>query len=95
MLAKTKENIRADFQSLMGSFDKKIAELAQNTRQNNEINQTAINELNKLKLERTKLKQNCINIEGMTEVQVLEQQNVYEKHYNNAIDLLGQPSETM
>lgn len=95
MLSRSKENILSDFFSLIVEMDKKIAELAQYARQQSSTSKTSTNELNVLKLERIKLKEQWATIHAMEETEVLAQQELFETHYDASKKVLEQPSVAM
>ena len=92
-LSGTYKGILANFESLMNRFDEKILEYGQHTRQQQSTPQTKmVNELNKLKLERAKVKQIWIDMQTMTEGQVLDLKTNYDEDYRQALDVLEKPS---
>jgi len=93
-LSGTKEDMVAEFKTLMDKFDERIASLAQYAR-NQQANpsNTSTDELNKLKLERAKVKGISIDMETMTEGQVLDLKKRYDEDYRAAYQLLEKPSE--
>lgn len=93
-LSGTKEDMINEFKSLMGKFDERIAGMAQHARnQQSTPSKTITEELNKLKLERAKVKAIAFEMERMTEEQVLDLKTEYDKDYQAACRLLKRPSE--
>lgn len=93
-LSGTKDGMIAEFKTLMDKFDERIASLAQYARnQQSTPSNTITNDLNKLKLERAKVKGIAIDMETMTEGQVLDLKKQYDKDYQAAYRLLDKPSE--
>lgn len=89
-LSGTYEDMKANFQSLMNRFDAKILEYGQKGRQQIATpSNKLIGELNKLKLERAKIKGIWIDMETMTEGQVLDLKEQYDEDYKAAYRLLG------
>jgi len=93
-LSGTKEGMVAEFRALMDKFDERIAGMAQYARnQQSTPSKIITEELNKLKLERAKVKGIAIEIETMTEGQVLDLKTQYNEDYQAAYRLLEKPSE--
>ena len=83
-LSGTYEGMMANFQSLMARFDQKILEYGQRGRNQSTTPSVELTEeLNKVKLERAKIKQIWINMQTMTEGQVLDLKEEYDKDYKN------------
>ncbi len=89
-LSGTYEGMKANFQSLMQRYDEKILEYGQHGRQQMDTpSNKLIGDLNKLKLERAKIKGIWMEMNTMTEGQVLDLKEAYDEDYKAAYRLLG------
>ncbi|MEM6320394.1 MAG: hypothetical protein AAF960_22180 [Bacteroidota bacterium] len=90
-LSGTYEDIKANFEALIDKFDKKILEVSQVSRNQPDIRpQTATAQrLNKLKLERAKVKHVLLDIGIMTKGQVLDLKGQYDEDYKKALRVLA------
>lgn len=89
-LAGTYEDMKASFQSLMNRYDEKILEYGQHGRNQMETPSNKLtSELNKLKLERARVKGIWMEMQTMTEGQVLDLKEQYDEDYKAAYRLLG------
>ncbi len=84
------DGMKANFQSLMERFDEKILEYGQIGRQQSKTPSADLTgDLNKLKLERAKIKGIWMEMQTMTEGQVLDLKAQYDEDYKAAYRLLG------
>lgn len=89
-LSGTYEGMKANFQSLMQRYDEKILEYGQQGRQQTGTPTAKLTgDLNKLKLERAKIKGIWMEMKTMTEQQVLDLKTQYDEDYQSAYRLLG------
>ena len=89
VLSGTYKDMIANFESLQDQFDTKILEVGQYERKQQESPKTkTTNYLNKLKLERAKIKQILVEMETMTEAEILAVKETYNEDYKAAIKVL-------
>lgn len=91
-LSGTYKDMIVNFESLLEQFDTKIQEVGQYERNQQASPKTkTTGYLNKLKLERARIKQIIFDMGIMTEAQVLDLKAQYSKDYEAAITALEMP----
>ncbi len=88
-LSGTYDDMIVNFESIMSQLDERINEVGQLERDTNMGTNTKMTGyLNKLKLERAKVKQIIYDMGLMEEGQVLDLKEEYSKDYRSAIEIL-------
>ena len=95
-LSGTYEDIIRDFRSLLDRFDERIMALGKFARnQEAKPSVSSTESLNRMKLERAKVKQIWMDMQTMTEGQVLDLKEQYDEDFKAAQRALEEPSDSM